>query len=494
MFTKLTPQTLPALLLPLFLLAPAMASGQIEGLYGKSYALVVGIDEYPHPEWPDLPFARKDAEAIARLLRAQGFDEVVPLYDEQATRAAIISALEEKIAPKLQAEDRVVLFFSGHGATQHLASNTYGYLVPHDGTSSPSTWLAMTTLREISEKLGTAKHQLFILDACFGGTLEKGGSVVLSHAHPNYIKEVARRPARQYLTAGGQDQKVRATGPHGHSYFTGYLLEALEEGLGELNADGYITALELAQYLQTRAANEGQTPGFGDLPGHGLGTFLFRAPGTTHGSRGPSQPAVESPISNLGLKGAVEVIPIEAERSLTNEAKLRDSPSPAANTVLSLAPGTKIWVAGKLRNSDWLLVEHGTQTGYLIAEAIYPEKLSKTTDLGARPPTSTTTGSNPWLGVSYEDITPEVRGKYGLPTNQTGVRVTHVASTSPLRAQGLRVGDIITEVHARRVANVADFEAEVAAGKSGTSLRFWVERHNPRMPRPQYDFVFAQVP
>ena len=494
MFSKLTPQTLPALILPLFLLAPAMALGQVEALYGKSYALVVGVDTYPHSEWPDLPFARKDAEAIAKLLRAQGFDEVVPLYDEQATRAAIISALEDRIAPKLQGEDRVVLFFSGHGATQHLANNIYGYLVPHDGTHSPSTWLSMTTLREISEKLGSAKHQLFVLDACFGGTLEKGGAVVLSQAHPHYIREVARRPARQYLTAGGQDQKVRATGPHGYSYFTGYLLEALEEGLGELNADGYITALELAQYLQTRAANNDQTPGFGNLPGHGLGTFLFRAPGGSRESRGPSQQPLAPPLSNLGLKGTIELIPIEEERVLASEGKLRGAPSPAAPAISNVAPGTRIWVAGKVRDSNWLLVEHSNQAGYLIAEAVYPETLHHTADVETKLQPVTVVGRHAWLGISYEDITPAARGKYGLPTNQTGIRVTQVDSTSPLRAQGLRVGDIITEVHAQPVANVADFEAEVAAGRPGTSLRFWVERHNPRMPHPQYTFLFAKVP
>ena len=183
--------------LPLFLLAPAMASGQVEGLYGKSYALVVGVDEYPHPEWPDLPFARKDAQAIARLLRAQGFDEVVPLYDEQATRAAIISALEDRIAPKLQAEDRVLVFFSGHGTTKSFAGQEYGYVVPHDGTDTSATWLSMTALREMSQKLGTAKHHLFIFDSCFGGSFAtKSGSTAISRSYPDYIQEVARRSAR----------------------------------------------------------------------------------------------------------------------------------------------------------------------------------------------------------------------------------------------------------------------------------------------------------
>lgn len=491
----LSKERLLVFFLPLSLLLSPAALGQTAGLYGESYALVVGVDEYPHPEWSKLPFARRDAEAMAQLLQSQGFNEVLTLYDQQATRTAIISTLEDHIAPKLQDQDRVVVFFSGHGATQHLAGNSYGYLVPHDGNSSPSTWLSMTTLREISEKLGTAKHQLFILDACFGGSIgRKGGTITLAQAYPDYIREVARRPSRQFLTAGGEDQKVLAVGPHGYSFFTGYLLEALEEGLGELNSDGYITALELAQYLQMRAANDDQTPGFGDLPGHGLGTFLFDTPGHIQSRQRHSSHHDAPRISTLGLKGAVELVPIEEEQLLGREAKLREAPSPAASVIVRLAPGTKIWIAGQVQGAEWLLVEYGSQSGYLMAEAIQLDKNNERAVRKSEPQTPKPGSTIPWLGIQYQDITPEVRSKYELLTNQTGVRVTHVEQTSPLRGQGLRVGDIITEVHARRVANVADFEAEVAAGTSGTSLRFFVERHNPRMPQPHYNFIFAQVP
>jgi hypothetical protein len=95
---------------------------------------------------------------------------------------------------------------------------------------------------------------------------------------PGYLEEVTRRPARQIITAGGKNQQVADGGPRGHSVFTGYLLEALEDSLGDLNGDGYITFSELNAYLVPRATSTLQTPAVGYLPAHGLGEFTFRSP------------------------------------------------------------------------------------------------------------------------------------------------------------------------------------------------------------------------
>ena len=56
----------------------SFASDSLAGFYGKSYALVVGIDEYPSPGWKQLDYAKRDAKGIAAFLERQGF-EVAPL-------------------------------------------------------------------------------------------------------------------------------------------------------------------------------------------------------------------------------------------------------------------------------------------------------------------------------------------------------------------------------------------------------------------------------
>jgi formylglycine-generating enzyme required for sulfatase activity/uncharacterized caspase-like protein len=250
---------------------------------GGGYAFVVGIDNYKSPAWPKLRYAAKDARGVAAYLETQGL-KVISLFDGAATRKEIVHQLEDVIAAQLRSGDRLVVFFSGHGTTRSFGSEEYGYIVPVDGDDNPSSYISMEELQTLSRKMGAANHQLFIMDACYGGRLSlRGGNVVLPH-HPRYLQEVSRRRARQILTAGGKDQKVMDGGPLGHSVFTGYLLQALQEGHGDTNGDGYVTFFELYDYLLPTASNAQQTPGQGELAGHEGGQFLFRVGTPTGGA------------------------------------------------------------------------------------------------------------------------------------------------------------------------------------------------------------------
>lgn len=312
---------------------PVLAAAPTVGdFYANSYAVVIGVSRYPSPTWPDLDFARKDAEGMARYLRGQGF-EVVELYDEKATRAAIVGAMEDNLAARLQPGDRTLVFFSGHGETKTYGGVDYGYIVPYDGSESAATLISMDQLRALAEKMGAAKHQLFIMDACYGGQFAQKASVAgISPRHPDFIREVARRPARQFITAGGKDQQVLAGGPKGYSYFTGFLLEALDEGLGDLNGDGYVTWSELAAYLVPRATNAYQTPGFGTMPGHGLGEFLFQAPGGAVEAR--EGPALGSAVA---LKGGADTA--SEPKGEGQPAVTPDKPSDTGTAIAALPTG-----------------------------------------------------------------------------------------------------------------------------------------------------------
>ena len=60
--------------------------------YRRKVAAVIGISRYAKME--DLEGARSDAAEVAELLRTLGFDAVYELYDEQATRPAILELLD----------------------------------------------------------------------------------------------------------------------------------------------------------------------------------------------------------------------------------------------------------------------------------------------------------------------------------------------------------------------------------------------------------------
>nr|WP_283160918.1 caspase family protein [Xanthomonas nasturtii] len=246
--------------------------------YAKSWAIVIGIDDYAH--WPKLEYAANDAQAIATTLTGPlGFpsSQVIVLKNGEATRNNILAAFHDRLGEgRAQTNDRVFVFFAGHGATRRLASGRdLGYIIPVDSDPEQlaSDAIAMSDLQNIAESL-QAKHVLFVMDACYSGLgLTRGGP-----SSSAYLRENARRIARQMLTAGGADQQVADSGPNGHSVFTWVLLQALA-GKGDLNGDGLITGTELAAYVAPAvSAVSAQIPAFGSLPGSQGGEFVFQVP------------------------------------------------------------------------------------------------------------------------------------------------------------------------------------------------------------------------
>jgi peptidoglycan/xylan/chitin deacetylase (PgdA/CDA1 family)/tetratricopeptide (TPR) repeat protein len=247
--------------------------------YRESWAAIIGIDDYQ--TWPKLSYAANDAQGVRDLLiKKYDFkpDHIFLLQNKEATRQNILSLLGDKLGnPDLiKHEDRVFVFFAGHGATRHLASGRdLGYIIPVDADLSnyEGQAISMTNFQDIAETI-PAKHLLFVMDSCYSGlALTRGGGM---QGLQNYFLEISRRIARQMFTAGGADQQVADNGPNGHSVFTWTLLQALD-GRADLNNDGIITATELAAYVAPAvSALSHQTPSFGNLPGSEGGDFIFQ--------------------------------------------------------------------------------------------------------------------------------------------------------------------------------------------------------------------------
>ena len=257
--------------------APAPAPRAAATGYANSWAILVGIDNYP--KWPRLQYAVNDAEGVEQILVNKfGFakERVILLKNEQATRQGILAAFHDRLAHGgLQPNDRVFMFFAGHGATRKLSSGRdLGYIVPFDADPEnlATDAIPMTEIQNIAESL-PAKHALFVMDACYSGLgLTRGA------ANAAFLRDNARRLGRQMLTAGGADQLVADGGPNGHSVFTWTLMQALG-GKGDLNGDGLITATELAADVAPAVSSVShQTPAFGSLPGSEGGDFVFELP------------------------------------------------------------------------------------------------------------------------------------------------------------------------------------------------------------------------
>jgi uncharacterized caspase-like protein len=238
--------------------------------YAKSWAVLIGINEYQH--WPKLKYAVNDAQAVESLVRKLGFDEVIMVLDRDATQQRILRVLGDELYAKTQDDDRVFIFFAGHGQTQDLPSGGKdGYIIPVDGDLNNyySTAISMQQLQRLADRI-RAKHMFYAMDACFSGLLLQ----LRGEALNDPPLEFTTVPARQVLTAGAEGEKVVETG--GHGLFTKLLLSGLA-GAADLNRDGHITASELYQYITPQVLEESrnsQNPTFGRL-GYGQGEFVF---------------------------------------------------------------------------------------------------------------------------------------------------------------------------------------------------------------------------
>ena len=294
-------------------------------IYPRSLAAVIGISRYAESGRPlvgDLDYARHDAEGFADALVSRfgfGVDDVFTLFDDGATKASIERLLGDRLSSEAGPDDRVILFFSGHGRTEqdHLGHDL-GYLIPHDfdGAYPTSSAISMTQVKEWIGRIGS-RHIYLLADACYSGILARASKGAIGVApteagFEDYQARIAREHARQVLAAGGKEE-VQDQGPRGHSPFTYYLLHGLE-GYADYNRDGWVTASELEMYTrQEVAAHYSQTPHGGTLEGHDEGDVIFEMP---------------APAATVMVPALPEAVGVdEGEPELENLRKLARDPA-----------------------------------------------------------------------------------------------------------------------------------------------------------------------
>ena len=344
---------------------PARPAGP---MYRESWAVVVGIDAYRR--WPRLSYAANDARAVQDLLVRRFLfkpENVTLLLDEKATRESILAALGDRLADpaRVSKDDRVFVFFAGHGATRRLSSGrSLGYLIPveADLANFQSQAISMTNFQDVSEAI-PAKHVLFVTDACYSGVALTRGGPPSGHG---YLEEVTRRSVRQMLTAGGADEEVADNGPNGHSVFTWTLLQGLE-GRADLSGDGYVTASELAAYVTPAVSSlSRQTPVFGNLVGSEGGDFVFEL---KHEGEYLSQESSQLEDEGIRLNAELDRIRAQlAEKRARNE-QLRQEVEAAR---IQLAGGPAAEAAAPVPPSR--LIDRGT---VLFREKRYREALAE---------------------------------------------------------------------------------------------------------------------
>ena len=83
---------------------------------GKQWLFVIGINKYQDwRAWPELDSAMRDAQAVRDvLMQRYHVDEVIELYDADATLAGIVDQLR-RLAEQAEQSDSVLIYYAGHG-------------------------------------------------------------------------------------------------------------------------------------------------------------------------------------------------------------------------------------------------------------------------------------------------------------------------------------------------------------------------------------------
>jgi tetratricopeptide (TPR) repeat protein len=248
--------------------SPAEAQrGKPEGLYYKSWAVVIGIENYLLA--PKFPGAVEDAKTVAAALRKVGFEEVIEIYDKDAGSKQLHQLLADYLPRKVGRQDRVAFFFTGHaGITRDPQGKDVGYLVPWDAQqNNVSKALTFDEIKEFTRR-SASKHTLLIFGTGLRGW-EVTAAQQLSLEGRDAPEEETEKRAVQVLTAG--DKGETSLQQSGKSLFVQALLSGLS-GAADQNKNGWLMASELSHYVkqQVEAASGGkQHPQFAQLDGAG---------------------------------------------------------------------------------------------------------------------------------------------------------------------------------------------------------------------------------
>jgi len=237
---------------------PAPPAGQPASgvIIPRSYALVVGISEYPKlPPQGQLRYPARDAAAIyAALISPEGGqfppENVRRLIGKDATLANLRQALEQWLPSVSKEDDRVVIYFAGHG----FVSGGKAYLAPYDidpndiaGTAYPMERLGRVIGAEIK-----AKWKVLLTDACHSGA-------ITPEADTRQINSSLLQLDRSLFSLTASRDREQSFESEiwggGHGVFTYYLIKGIE-GEADENGDGVVTADELGEYVRVNVRRD----------------------------------------------------------------------------------------------------------------------------------------------------------------------------------------------------------------------------------------------
>ncbi len=155
------------LALAVWLLAlPALAQSAVLEP-AKIRAVIVGVLAWQDPSIPTFSTAARQDQEFYQILLQRGVpaSNMTLLLDDQATRAAVVEALQSQVAAT-QPDETFLFYYAGHGVQ---GAQGQVLLVPYDYRRQPG--VSMADLEALLTPL-KAERTLLFADCCFSGALD----------------------------------------------------------------------------------------------------------------------------------------------------------------------------------------------------------------------------------------------------------------------------------------------------------------------------------
>lgn len=227
----------------------------------RTWALVIGVSKYPKlPGGQQLQFADRDAEAFADALKKTGVpqDNIRLLTGQQATSSAIKSALGNWLARASSPDDKVYIFFSGHGLVEKEFGESYFLAFDSDIKDPYSTAISITEISNALSRRIKARQALIIADAVKRDLFppDADGPADTNAFVKSFNQIAESRPGTSVILASSPGEFSREGQRWGgYGVFTKFLSDSLAGG-GDLNSDGAITTGEMFDFLSAKVSED----------------------------------------------------------------------------------------------------------------------------------------------------------------------------------------------------------------------------------------------
>jgi metacaspase-1 len=363
-------------------LAAALAAS---GVHAESRALLIGVgDVQGHP----LPAIDLDLDNMKKVAVIMGFkpDDIKVLFNEQATAADVKQALGTWVRAGVGPDDRVLIYFSGHGTRAPDAQSANGVddaLVMHDAGVVTVNGKASVRGLLLGRELGAAlraipsRNVLVLVDACHSGTATRNINLgTLSLGSDNGVSKFFDYPGMPAAPPATTTRDITLSKSAGSENYAS--VSAAQDNETATGTDhGGLFTLGVVETIQG-ASRDGKHPTVEEV--RAAASAYIAA----HQKDDPSHPMVDG---NPGLiRGALDLVPLKGGQGPTWQSLVALAGKGQPLTISSgagrqIKVGEQIVLEVKVPRAGYLNVV--TVDSQDRATVLYPNKYNTTNEVQA---------------------------------------------------------------------------------------------------------------